>query len=351
MRVLIREKPMPRSSLSVSAIVPTWNRREELEVCLMSLSELEVEVVVVDNGSTDGTVRMLTESFPNVRQICNSENLGAARAKNQGAMAARGEVLWFLDSDSEVPDAEVVSRALELLASQRDIGAVGGEIFRQTDGRKEWRLKNLLLNGETRTDSLEDGYQTTVEVDYLPSCNLFIRRALFFDLGGFDPGYFFLVEDVDLCLRVWRAGYRCVADDGASVFHTISLRGREGDLFLVHRNRVRLALLHFSPQRIAALPLLDLLYMLRPYKVLGLWQGKISVDKHVPESLRGQRRGRRHFIGRAAGVGMINLASLARGYAWNLVRLPETLRLRRESVDFLKDDCTKADMKPGRKHP
>jgi GT2 family glycosyltransferase len=324
----------------ITAIIPAMNRKEELERCLASIAGLDVEVIVVDNGSRDGTCEMVKDRYPSAKLIANTRNEGASRAKNQGAAAAQGEILWFLDSDTIIPNGDVSPRAAELLSSEPAVGAVGGEIYPGEDGRRQWRRKVLLLNGETKTVSSEGGYGGLTDVDYLPSCNLFMRRSEFEELGGFDPDYHFLVEDTDLCYRLRRTGRRCVADDRTAVVHCISLQGRKGDLYLVHRNRIRFALLNFPIWRLVLLPALDLLYSFRPYKLQSLWSSRISAVKHVPPSLRTSRSRPWVFPLKLAAVGGLYVGALAAGYAWNLRRLPQTLSLRYRKRDFLSEQQT-----------
>ncbi len=316
----------------ITAIIPSFNRGEELHRCLTSLLAMgrqgDLEIIVVDNGSTDGTPEMVAEQFPGVRLLGNTTNVGASRAKNQGAGQAAGEVLWFLDSDTVIPSGEVVDAAVTLLDSGDDVGAVGGEIYQYPDGATEWRQKVLQLNGETRTVSHAEGYGGTITVDYLPSCNLFIRRELFQEVGGFDPGYFFLMEDTDLCIRLVHQGYACLASDETSVEHRLVLRGRKGDFFLGHRNRIRFALLNMPAWQVALLPVLDLAYAASPYKVGALLGGKISADKHLSPKVRAMGKGKATLPLKVALAGADYFLSLARGYLWNLGRLPETVKLR-----------------------
>ena len=108
----------------VSLVVPTWNRLDELKRLMASISIQEGgnhETIVVDNGSGDGTGEYLNSLEGSVRVISNSRNLGAAYAKNQGIKAARGDLVWFLDSDSELYDPQVISRALDIIMGVRFI--------------------------------------------------------------------------------------------------------------------------------------------------------------------------------------------------------------------------------------
>ena len=324
----------------ITAIIPTRDRKEELGCLLDSLRPLAsegLEIIVVDDGSGDGTETWLEQHHPAARTLRNPRPLGAARARNQAAAVARGELLWFLDSDSLVPPGcRILTAGPALLASAHDVGAVGGEIYRLPDGDLEWRQKALLSNGETRTISHRGGYGGAITVDYLPTCNLMMRADLFRRVGGFDPGYFYLMEDTDLCHRLGRLGLRCLASDDTAVEHRLVLRGRPGDLFLSHRNRIRFALLNFPGWKAAALPLLDLSQLASPYKLGALLRGRISADKHLSPAARSLGRRRTTLPLKVALAGAEYLSSLALGYAWTMARLPGWARLRaRARRDFL----------------
>ena len=318
-RAAVKELP------AVTAIIPTRNRRIPLRTCLDSLKALKIHVVVVDNGSTDGTAEMVRSRYGEVELIVNRGNLGAARAKNQGAARAQGSILWFLDSDSVVPGGWVVDRAVWLLDRDESIGAVGGEILPGPEGRDVWRRKVLLPNGETETIGSAGGYGGTVDADYLPTCNLFIRRGLFEEVGGFDPEYFFLMEDADLCCRLRQRGLRCIADDGAAVTHDICMDGRQGDLYQVHRNRIRYVLLNSPLWHALFLPALDLAFLARPFKLRSLLRSEVSAQKQLPSSLRDLGDGALGTPTRLLGAGLVNLWSAALAYGWNVGHLPQTL--------------------------
>lgn len=326
--------------MMISAIIPSRDRCKELNSLLAAL-RLKVgdalEVIVVDDGSRDGTAELVRRDHPWVRLLCNPSALGAARAKNQGAAAADGELLWFLDSDSSlVGDDTILKSGPAMLANQDRAGAVGGEIFLRYDARSMFRQKVLAANGETHTISYNGSYGGTLEVAYLPTCNLMMRKDLFFQVGGFDPGYFYLMEDADLCHRIQRLGYSCLASDETAIVHDLVLEGREGDLFLGHRNRIRYMLLNAPAYKASLLPLLDLWLIASPYKVKALLWGHISADKHLSPTARALGRRRWTVPLKVALAGADYLASLARGYAWNMLRLPGTLSLRwRGKRDFL----------------
>ncbi len=313
----------------VSVIIPVLNRRTELQRCLDSIPPSVSEIVVVDNGSTDGTLEWLRDQRANVRLVANAENRGASEAKNQGVRASRAEYIWFLDSDTLIPGTFRLDHASGILDADPTVGAVGGEIVIEDGRGKLWRVKTLLGNGETETLEFASGYGGLREVDYVPSCNLLMRRTDFDRLGGFDPAYFFLVEDTDLCWRIRGTGKRCVVDDESAVIHAIDVDARRGDLFLVHRNRIRFAALHFSFARLILLPFMDLLYLLKPWKLKSLRRGSVSTRKHISPRLRALGGRPWSFPLQLGAVGVAHLWALARAYLWNLGHASATRRTRR----------------------
>ena len=116
----------------VSVVIPNWNRKDLLQRCLRSVftkAHRPLEVLVVDNASTDGSPELVRAEFPEVRLVRNADNVGASRARNQALVLARGEYTWFLDNDSVCPDPAVLGRMLAVLDADPGIGCVGGELF------------------------------------------------------------------------------------------------------------------------------------------------------------------------------------------------------------------------------
>ncbi|HOX28369.1 MAG TPA: glycosyltransferase, partial [bacterium] len=122
------------NSFKVSVVIPTMNRKEILKACLTSVFKQTfdaVEVIVVDNNSTDGTGEMVKQCFPDVMLLENGRNLGPAEARNQAIRICRGDFLWFLDSDTIVLDAQCLSFMVSALAEHDDIGAIGAEMIEE----------------------------------------------------------------------------------------------------------------------------------------------------------------------------------------------------------------------------
>jgi len=324
---------------TVAIVIPAANRREDLRRCLRSLMAQDYdarEVVVVDNGSTDGTAEMVEADFPTVSLIRNPTNKGACLAKNQGINQSRSDYVWFLDSDTEVPNPDCLSGMVDRMEKDPAIGSIGGEMCHGPDGRLEIKKKNILPSGETAVVTLRDSEAHMVESDYLSTCNCLVRRDLLERLGGFDPGYFFLSEDKDLGRRIARLGYRNIIDRRTSAIHHVSREGGKRDLFLKHRNIIRFALINLPWYLLLVQPLLTLFYLFRGSKFTDLEKGRKNVTKYLGGRVEGMVSGRSSpFAARVAAVGTLYLISLLAAYAWNIIHLPRTLHVRWRGPDFL----------------
>ncbi|MEK7867629.1 MAG: glycosyltransferase family 2 protein [Planctomycetota bacterium] len=300
----IRAMRVPRL---VSVVIPNWNRKDLLQRCLRSVftqAHRPLEVIVVDNASTDGSPELVRDEFPEVRLVRNTGNVGASRARNQALVLARGEYAWFLDNDSVCPDPDVLSRMLAVLDADPAIGCVGGELFPDP-----LRVRGYTVAPTGDADPVwANGTGTTC--DSLDTLNLLARWECVERVGGFDPGYFYLAEDKDFCHRVRRAGWRIWMGVPTGVLHLRSSEQRPNELgyrTLLHRNRVRFVCLHARPRDLVTLAAKDLASTLAPRRVLVLGRDQV----------------------------LFRLRVLARAYAWNFSHLFETLRQRRVDPDFL----------------
>jgi N-acetylglucosaminyl-diphospho-decaprenol L-rhamnosyltransferase len=221
---------------SVAVVIVSFNTREELPRCLRSLDAQAPKpgrVVVVDNASTDGSPEAVRRDFPTVLLLENDENLGFARAANRGLREARDPFVLFLN-----PDAELAPGALETLAGLLDtrpeVGIVGPRTV-GTDGtiqissgplltpRAEWAQRRLVGGVRARRPGAlaraERIHGQEHEPGWVSGACLLARREALLAVGGFDEAFFLYEEDVDLCLRVRRAGWRILFTPRAEVLH------------------------------------------------------------------------------------------------------------------------------------
>ena len=233
---------MPSAGPRVSTIVVSFNTRDHLLRGLASLESvvLPLEVIVVDNASSDGSPEAVAERFPATRLVRNAENAGYARASNQGIVLARAPYVLLLNSDAEVrPGA--VETMVALLDARSRVGATGPRT-REPDGSvqvsfgppltplNEWRQRRLVKGVRAREPGALGRATALAAVEHEPawlsaSC-LLARREALSAVGGFDEAFFLYEEDVDLCRRLRQAGWTLVFTPEAEVVHH---RGRSTD--------------------------------------------------------------------------------------------------------------------------
>lgn len=212
----------------VSVTILNYNGREHLEVCLSSLRDLsfpkeDLEIIVVDNASTDDSVDFLTSEFPNVVLVRNEVNLGFSRAANRGAANANGEYLAFLNNDMRV-DKNWLSSMLETVRSGQ-FACVGSTVLNWEGtavdfmGRRDdpFCLDHAYSDKTFLSSSAAGG--PTFRTLFVSCGAAIFRREVFQSLGGFDPDFFLYHEDVDLGWRLWLQGYECAVSTESLVYH------------------------------------------------------------------------------------------------------------------------------------
>ena len=229
----------------VTAVIVSHNTRDDLRRCLRSLQAhagLPCEVVVVDNASADGSADMVGAEFPETRLFRNRENVGFSRANNQGLSAAAAAYVLILNSDAELTSGALPALAALLDARPR-VGAVGPRTL-NPDGTlqvsfgpaltplAEWRTRRLVRGVKRRDPAAlaEAEVRAAVErePDWVSGSCLLARKDALAAVGGFDEAFFLYEEDVDLCLRLRRAGWGVVFTPAASVVHHLG-RSTEAD--------------------------------------------------------------------------------------------------------------------------
>jgi GT2 family glycosyltransferase len=218
----------------VIVIVLNWNGKDDTIECLASLQNLtyaNYEVVVVDNGSTDGSVSAIRECFPAVTLIENDVNLGFAEGNNVGIRFAleRGADYALLLNNDTVVDGRLLAELVSVAESDDRIGVVGPKMYFFDAPQTIWTAGGTIHFGVNIARSrgwnqLDRGQFDSVEqVDYIPGCGLLARAAMIRDVGLLDLHYpFIYYEDTDWCYRASRAGYKMVYAPGARLWHKVS---------------------------------------------------------------------------------------------------------------------------------
>ncbi len=208
----------------LAIVLVCWNNKAYLEPCLNSLYEgglkSRFEVVVVDNGSTDGSQAMLREKFPEVKIIQNDYNAGLGKASNQGIEATRGRHVLLLNNDTLV-NGPSLDAMVDYLDKHPRVGAVGGKLL-NPDGSIQACYNNFptlweeFLIATQIGERIRPGYPAIMEgsevksVDWIGSACLTVRRAALDQVGLLDESYFIYGDEADLQYRLKRAGWDVV---------------------------------------------------------------------------------------------------------------------------------------------
>ncbi len=221
------KRAQARKHFACSIIVPVWNKVELTRQCLIALGpateDVSFELIVIDNHSTDGTPQFLASLGGDVRIITNNENLGFAKACNQGAAVATGEYLVFLNNDT-IPLKGWLSALVDEVKSDPDVTVVGSKLLYQDDTVQHAGVaidRNNLTPYHIYKDLAGDhpAVNKRRELNAVTAACLLIRRSVFAELGGFDEGFFNGFEDVDLCLKVREKQGRIVYQPRSVLYH------------------------------------------------------------------------------------------------------------------------------------
>src|SRR3984957_4127518 len=225
--------------MDISIVIVGWNARHYLELCLESLADAParrtVEILVVDNASTDGSAEMIEARFPGVKLIRSPENLGFAKGNNVAIRQCQGRYIALVN-----PDVIVLPGCLDAMAEFLDqnpkVGNVGPRVFnpdmtQQSTCRRFPTLWNNFCS-TSRLESIFKGsrffagehmfyfpHDRTLAVNVIVGCFSMIRREAFDQVGLLDEGLFMYGDDVDWCRRAWNSGWECVFYPGGRAIH------------------------------------------------------------------------------------------------------------------------------------
>lgn len=243
-------------------VVLNWNGREDTLACLRSLSAVDApagtEVLVVDNGSEDGSEAAIRGAFPTVAFLQTGSNLGFAGGNNAGigyALDRGAEAVLLLNNDTEV-DPGFLRPLVDRLETDPRAGIVGAQIAYHHDPGRLWAFgggrfdvaTGWVRHVQTEVDEAELRTRGTRHF-YITGCAMLLRREVLLEVGLLSSEYFHFCEDVDLCVRAERAGWRLVVARESRLLHKVSATTRvSSPAFLYYNLRSRLTLVRkFGP--------------------------------------------------------------------------------------------------------
>lgn len=245
--------------MKCSIVVLHYKNIEDTRECIASLSKIDYpyfDIILVDNGSNDDL-----SSLNNVDLVQNATNLGFAQGCNRGlarAIELKSTHILLLNNDTVVaPD--ILTAFMTTAKAHPQAAAFGAKIFYYDEptilwhagGEVDWVKLRCFHEGCTVLD-LDKKYETVRPITYACGCALFVTAKAYEHVGGLDPAYFLLWEEIDWCFRLKKAGYECLYVPQARVWHKISRSfegGNRGALWQYYnfRNRLRFLQHHGTP--------------------------------------------------------------------------------------------------------
>jgi N-acetylglucosaminyl-diphospho-decaprenol L-rhamnosyltransferase len=240
-----------------------WNNREYLKQCLESITAAQLsisyEIVVADNGSTDGSQRMLAEQFPYVKIVQNEGNVGVARGNNQCIRNSKGRYIYILNNDTIVSRASI-DAMIEFLDAHPEAGAVGGNLL-NPDGTLQssfchfptlWEefliVSHIGMRLNPYFPSHNGTWPTVRTVDWMSSASIIVRREAIEGISLIDESYFIYSDETDWQYRLWQAGWKVYYLPQVTTIHfgggSFQPGGRR--YTLVYRGRMLFARKHYS---------------------------------------------------------------------------------------------------------
>lgn len=230
---------MNKNEYDVSIVIISWKMRELLKVCLDSIyrfsAGVQIEIIVVDNNSQDGTSELIEKEYKEITLVKNPVNRGVAPARNQGIKLAKGSYILILDADMELKENSI-EQMFTFMERNSDVGLIGCKLVDSSNTLQYSckRFPNLLAliyrrleqyafvkNSKTlKNHIMKDWDHNSIkEVDYVIGACQFFRRKLISEVGLYDEKIFYGPEDMDFCLRIWRTGLKVVYYPFTSIFH------------------------------------------------------------------------------------------------------------------------------------
>ncbi len=285
----------------ITAIVLNWNEYKKTKMAIASLlksnrENFSLNVVIVDNGSHDGSTQKLEKEFIGVRFIYNGSNLGFAKGVNIGvryAVEVNSDAVFLLNNDAIVGE-DTLEKLASVLFSGDNRGIAGPCIFYLREKDRVWqgggyfsKLKMGVVVPEK--NKIRGDLTNTVKiVDFLSGCAMLVKKEVFDSIGFFDERFFFYGEDLDFCLRAKKAGFDVLYVTEASAWHDIDINKNRTTPFVLY-NLARTSLLLVKKNFAFAglvYSVLLFIFFLTPFRLFQIIRGGNNI-KNILSWIRG----------------------------------------------------------------
>lgn len=286
---------------TVSIIFPNFNGGKEPLDCLTSIQKLnyeksKIETIVIDNNSQDGSDIKIKSEFPKVKLIKNSQNLGFAKAVNQGIKISKSNYV-FVTNDDIVFEKNSLINLVNFAQQYSGASVIGGKIFYKYKPKK-LASAGYKINIWTGAIKIAENPDLAKEPDWVQGCAILIPKLVFKKIGLFDTGFSHLFEDVDFCFRARRAGFKIIYFPNAKFWHGESLtadKNKSAKYLNWYKGKFRFIFKNLPIVNILSIVFIQT-FLVIPYRAIVLKDGRL-----LP------------FI---------------KGIIWNITNLSGTLKLR-----------------------
>ncbi|MCX9083191.1 MAG: glycosyltransferase family 2 protein [Candidatus Methanoperedens sp.] len=275
---------------TVSIIVLNWNGKQYLETCLSSLIKQTypyIEIIFVDNGSSDGSIEFVESKYPEVIIVKHLRNLGFAMGVNSGIEASNGEYIATINNDARA-DMDWIANLLKVIDSDPDIGCCASKMLRfyerniiDSTGIEIYQNGNAYDRGANIRDSGQ--FDSMEEVFGACAGAAMYKKEMLDEIGHFDDSYFAYFEDVDLSFRMHLFGWKCIYVPEAIVYHMHSATSQQASPFKIYyleRNKLWNMWKYFPVKTlIMQLPYTNIQY----FKYLFIFINKIFLGSEINE--------------------------------------------------------------------
>ncbi len=227
----------------VSVVILNWNGLPYVITCLKSVLASDYPrflVIVIDNGSTDGSDKAIEMQFPNVLLYKMENNLGYAAGNNIGIVESLNkgcDYILLLNNDTEVPPNMIYSVVSDMLQNPQ-AGVVGVKIYLLEEPDRFWAVGGVFRSNRLHTLGINEhdhGQYNNVKLDFVFGCGILVKSEVFEKIGLLDTRFFFYYEDIDLCLRAKKAGFDVLLASEATLKHKKRLESQRASKFKAYQ--------------------------------------------------------------------------------------------------------------------
>ncbi len=286
---------------TISIVFPNYNGGNEPLECLQSVRKLnypksKIEVIIIDNNSSDGSDLEIKKHFPKVNLIKNKQNLGFAKAVNMGIKKSKGSYI-FIGNDDLVLEKNSLKKMVEFMFKNPRVGVLGGKIFYKSSPKKICSA-GYFINHWTGNVYKSKNHNQIYQPDWVQGCAILVPKAVFNQIGLLDENFVLLFDDFDLCTRARKKGFKIFYLPEAIFWHGESVtvdRNKSFKYFHWYKSKFYFLIKHYPLLNLLSIFLLQIL-IITPYRAIFLQDGRLS--------------------------------PFLKGLSWNIMNLPKTIVAR-----------------------